>query len=285
MGQNGHATGNGLGQVIGGNLAYTKFLFVAATAPDDPSTAAGQAYAARLRTVGGMVARGFFNEFDVDGTREPQPFESIQFLVQDRPAAEATMPLIDEMNLGRARHVVQVSSKYRPRLQEIEDELRRRIGDAAAVTAIDGAARGPRYSSPEMQQHLQKHAVARRSGRVSRNAIIMPIRKGPEWWGKDVLERHTYFYPHVDRGTGAHVPGHARVAEPGLNVFYKRMFHNPDGYARAGEYDFIGYFECEDEALPAFDQICLALRDHAQNPEWRFVEEGPSWRGRRVLRW
>ena len=29
--------------------------------------------------------------------------------------------------------MVQVSSKYRPRLQEIDEELRRRIGDAADV--------------------------------------------------------------------------------------------------------------------------------------------------------
>jgi hypothetical protein len=28
-----------------------------------------------------------------------------------------------------------------------------------------------------------------------------------------------------------------------------------------------------------------ALRDPLQNPEWRYVEEGPMWRGRRVLRW
>jgi hypothetical protein len=28
-----------------------------------------------------------------------------------------------------------------------------------------------------------------------------------------------------------------------------------------------------------------ALRDLHQNPEWRYVQEGPIWRGRRVLRW
>jgi hypothetical protein len=285
MGQNGHA--NGGGNAAGANLAYTKFLFVASRQPEDPATPAtpaGQSHAARLRAVGGMIARGFFNEFDVDGTRDAQPFETIQFLVQDGPATSAT-PLFDELNLGQARHVVQVSSKYRPRLQEIEEELRRRVGEAAQVTAIDGAARGPRYSSPEMQQHVQKHSTHRKSGRVCQHAIIVPMRKSAEWWHKDVLERHTYFYPHVDRGTGTHVPGHAKLAEPGLGAFYKRMYHNPDGYSRTGEYDFIGYFECGDDGLSAFTQICLALRDPSLNPEWRFVEEGPTWRGRRVLRW
>jgi len=33
--------------------------------------------------------------------------------------------------------------------------------------------------------------------------------------------------------------------------------------------------------LATFDQICQSLRDVRQNPEWRFVIEGPEWRGRR----
>jgi hypothetical protein len=131
---------------------------------------------------------------------------------------------------------------------------------------------------------MQRQGAARKSGRVSRHAIIMPMRKNAAWWEKDVLERHTYFYPHTD-STGSPVPGHARLAESGLGLFYKRMYHNPDGHSRPGEFDFVGYFECDDEGLSVFDAICRSLRDHAQNPEWRFVEEGPSWRGRRVLRW
>jgi hypothetical protein len=34
-----------------------------------------------------------------------------------------------------------------------------------------------------------------------------------------------------------------------------------------------------------FDEVLTALRDVRQNPEWRFVQEGPVWRGKRVLRW
>jgi hypothetical protein len=282
MGQHGHTNGNGNGTCA--NLAYTKFIFVTASHGDDPSSAAAQAFLTRLRAAGGMVARGFFNEFDVEGPCESQPFESIQFLTQDGPALDPSVPQRDDPPLGQARHAVQVSSKYRPRLQEVEDELRRRLGDAAQFTAIDGAARGPRYSSPELQHQMHKHAAARKSGRVSRHAIIMPLRKTAEWWKKDVLERHSYFYPHVN-GAGTHVPGHAMAAESGLAVFYKRMYHNPDGHSRPGEFDFVGYFECDDDGLTVFDRICHSLRDQAKNPEWRFVEEGPAWRGRRVIRW
>jgi hypothetical protein len=81
------------------------------------------------------------------------------------------------------------------------------------------------------------------------------------------------------------VKGHARSAEAGIATIFRRLYHNPDGYQREGEFDFVGYFECVDEHLPVFEQICRALRDEQQNPEWKFVLEGPEWRGRRVLRW
>ena len=269
------ANGNG----VGANLAYTKFLFVMARAEDD-------AHGARLRTAGGNIARGFFNDFDIDDSRDtqPQPFETIHFFVRDGdlpdPSPDCVGPCIN-----KARHLVQVSSKYRPRLQEIEEELRRRIGDAADVLALNGAVRTPRYSSPEMVQDSTKTAPARRSGRITRNAIIMPIRKTSEWWQKSALERHAYFYPHTDAASACPVKGHAVAAERGIPALYRRVYHNPDGYERPDEFDFLTYFECDDEALPVFDGVLQSLRDLQQNPEWQFVQEGPIWRGKRVLRW
>ena len=265
------------------DLAYTKFLFLSPQRFDD---AAGT----RLRSSGGLIARGFFNEYDVEGPvsalgvpRENQPFETIQFLIQD-----ATPFLLsdDATNwLSQAKYVAQVSSKYRPRLDEVEEELRRRVGETAEVRSIDGALRGPRYSSAEMQSYMAKNSACRRTGRISRNAIIFPIRKRAEWWQQTALERHAYFYPHLDRTMGVPVKGHAMAAEAGIPVLVRRLYHNPDGYERPGEFDFVTYFECADEGLPVFDRICKALRDPLQNPEWRFVEEGPMWRGKRVLRW
>jgi hypothetical protein len=269
---NGNANGNG----VTTNLAYTKFLFVIARADDD-------AHGARLRTAGGNIARGFFNDFDIDDGREMQAqrFETIQFYVRegDIPAQSPNPPF------QRARHMVQVSSKYRPRLLEIDEELRRRVGDSAEIISLEGAFRNPRYSSPEMVNYSNKGAPQRKSGRLSRNAIIVPIRKTPEWWQKSTLERHSYFYPHVDHASATPVKGHALAAEKGIPSLFRRVYHNPDGYERPNEFDFVTYFECDDEALPVFDHVLNALRDFHQNPEWRYVEEGPIWRGRRVLRW
>lgn len=272
----GQGNGSTNGSPSSTNLAYTKFLFVIARADDD-------AHGTRLRTAGGNIARGFFNDFDIDDARETQAqrYETIQFFIRegDVPAQSPNPPL------QRARYMVQVSSKYRPRLQDIEDELRRRVGEAAEVIALDGAFRNPRYSSAEMAHYSSKGAPPRRSGRLSRNAIVVPIRKTPEWWQKSILERHSYFYPHIDHASASPVRGHALAAEKGIAALFRRVFHNPDGYERKGEFDFVTYFECDDESLPVFDQVMTSLRDFHQNPEWRYVEEGPIWRGRRVLRW
>lgn len=277
MGSSGCSQANGNGTGVAANLAYTKFLFVMARSEND-------AHGARLRTAGGNIARGFFNDFDIDDSRETQarPFETIQFFVRDGDLPE---PTCVGPCLNKARHLVQVSSKYRPRLQEIEEELRRRMGDVADVMALDGAARTPRYSSPEMVHYSNKGALPRRSCRGSRNAILVPIRKSPEWWQMSALERHAYFYPHVDRESKRPVKGHAMAAERGIPALFRRVYHNPDGYQREGEFDFVTYFECEDEALPVFDGVLESLRDVQQNPEWKFVQEGPIWRGKRVLRW
>ncbi len=255
----------------GVNLSYTKFIFVVPRREDD-------AIGTRLRTAGGTVARGFFNDFDADGARDSQSHETIQFFV-----AEGDYQA--DSGIAAARYAIQVSGKYRPRLVELEQELRRRVGNAAEVLSLDGAERSLRYTSPELFDFAYRRAVPRRSGRVARNAIILPISKTTQWWDKPSLDRHTYFYPHIDAGSGCPAHGHVRAAQEGIPTVYRRLYHNPDGYQRRGEFDFVTYFEFEDRHLETFEHVHQALRDTARNPEWEYVREGPLWRGRRVLRW
>ena len=271
------ANGNGPGgfqpgaNSAGANLSFTKFLFIVPRRDDEAALV-------KLRTAGGLISRGFFNDYDADGSRESQPHETIQFLVAEGHRHANS-------GIAAARYVAQVSGKYRPRLLELELELRRRLGDMGDVIAIDGAERTPRYTSSDMYDFAYRRASPRKSGRVVRNAIVLPISKSGEWWKKSSLERHTYFYPHVDAGTGCPVHGHAQTAQEGIPTIYRRLYHNPDGYERTGEFDFITYFECEDEHMSTFDRIHQGLRDITRNPEWLYVEEGPLWRGRRVLKW
>ena len=262
--------GNGsgfAGNHLGVNLAYTKFFFVT-PGRDDEATRA------KLRTAGSSVGRGFFNDFDAE-SRDTPPHETIQFLIRADPE--------DTPSPG-APYAMQVCSKYRPRLQETGTELQRRVGEFAEITALEGAVRVPQYTSAEMYSYAYKEAMARASGRVQKNAIIIPMSKSPEWWEKQALDRQTYFYPHADN-EGARVKGHARCAEAGISTIFRKLYYNPDGHGRADEWDFVTYFECADEHLATFDQICRSLREVRQNPEWRHVTEGPEWRGKRVQRW
>ena len=264
MGANGHSE-------AAANLTHTKFVFVVPY-QDDAATLT------KIRSAGSHISRGFFNDFDADGTREPQPQETIQFL-----SAESTGP--GRQGIGAAHFVAHMSGNYRPRLDEVTCELKRRITGAADTIILEGAERAPRYTSAEMHNFAYKHALSRQSGRASQNAVILPMSKTPAWWEKSALERHSYFYPHHEGASGSSVKGHAKTAEAGITTVFRRLYHNPDGYQRPGEFDFITYFECTDANMPVFDQMCRALRDPRQNPEWKYVMEGPEWRGKRVLRW
>jgi hypothetical protein len=254
---------------LGVNLGFTRFLFVAPASEDEATVA-------KVRLAAAGVARGYLNDFEVDGTRDAEPQDAVQFLTGTCPAGATC---------ARPRYALQISSKYRPRLQETETELRRRINGLAVVTSLEGATRVPQYTSAEMYAYAYKNACPRVSGRQQHTVIIIPIRKTEAWWQKSALERHAYFYPHTDAESGAPVPGHAQIAADGISTIYRRLYYNPDGHGRPGEYDFITYFECADARMPVFDAICRGLRDATRNPEWRFVEEGQEWRGKRVPRW
>ena len=265
----GSSTGNGNG-TLGANLVYSKFLFVTVRRDDAKVRS-------RIREAGACIGRGFFNDFHGNGTPNTRSNETIQFLVA------STARLCND-GLLSAGYVAHLTTKYRPRLNEIQAELVRRLGSVASVRALDGALQAPRYTSAALHEYAYKSAAERQSGRACANVII-PMSKTASWWEMSTLERHAYFYPHVDSRSGGPVAGHALAAEHGIETIYRRLYHNPDGYQRANEYDFVTYFECTDEHLPTFDFVRQALRDERRNPEWQFVVEGPEWRGRRVLRW
>jgi len=172
MGTNGHPA-------IGANLSFTKFVFISPFQDD----AAAQA---KLRSAGSTISRGFFNDYDADGSRDSQPQETIQFLV-------ANAPPIAREGIGVAKYALQLSSNYRPRLDEVVCDFTKRLTSVADLIVLNGAERGTRYTSAEMQNYAYKPALARSSGRMARNAVIIPMSKSAAWWEKTALERHAYF--------------------------------------------------------------------------------------------
>jgi len=249
-----------------------RFLFVRGCRDDDATRL-------KLKAAGDGIARGFLNAFEREGVNSDAPsLETVQFLSLNGVGVDAAL-------VHPARYAVQANSRYRPRLDEIEKELRRRVGEAGEVETLDGCLQLPQYSSASVARCAYEQARAHGTGRALPNAIILPIRKTAAWWAMPELERHQYFYPHYDQASHRCVAGHAALGRDAASHIYRRLYHNPFGPGRPGEWDFVTYFECEDGDLPLFDATLAAMRDIAQNPEWQYVEEGPTWRGRRVQRW
>ena len=116
------------------------------------------------------------------------------------------------------------------------------------------------------------------------NAFLVPMSKTPAWWAKDWMERHTYFLPRYDAAAGWSARVMRWPRRPAFGLL-RRTYKHDDEPAPGGAYDFVTYFECADADVPTFHEVCASLRDVKQNPEWRFVREGPTWHGRRVPTW
>ena len=68
---------------------------------------------------------------------------------------------------------------------------------------------------------------------MARNALVLPITKNAEWWAKPSLERHAYFYPHVDGGTGCGSAG-AGLLEEVVGSLVVERDHRAGGHAVVG---------------------------------------------------
>jgi hypothetical protein len=201
---------------------------------------------------------GLRNEF------EPGDGEDTYALLR---RVDATAADIDDDPLLRAKAIVHVAAGE-PRVDEF-------CAAFPNARILKGAAPPMRYTGGAMYEFAYKHRVLQHPGDEMPNAFLVPLRKTPEWWAKDWMERHTYFLPRYEHGKMV-AEGHALAAREGVPAMLRRT------YASEGDYDFVTYFECADAGVPTFHAVCAALRDVARNPEWAFVREGPTWQGRRV---
>ena len=110
------------------------------------------------------------------------------------------------------------------------------------------------------------------------------MNKTPEWWDLDWMHRESFFLPRYDADENMIAPGHSLVAEAGVACITRRLMHAANGYGLEDDYDFVGYFEFAESDAPIFNAVMAGLRDPLQNPEWKYVREGPEWWGRRIRR-
>src|SRR5690349_19111606 len=180
---------------------------------------------------------------------------------------DATAADIDDDPLLRAKAIVHVAAGE-PRVDEF---------CAAFLNAriLKGALPPMRYTGGAMYEFAYKHRVLQHPGGEMPNAFLVPLRKTPEWWAKDWMERHTYFLPRYEHGKMV-AEGHALAAREGVPAMLRRT------YASEGDYAFGTNFASAGAGVPPFRAVCAALGEVARNPGWAFVREGPTWQGRRV---
>ncbi len=240
--------------------------------------AAGLAALAALPVDALASSLGLSGEFSTPGGH---PEQAIAFLKR-----QGTTPgqISDDSLLG-AVAVVHVAAPHAVTVSTFCVALQGLLGARVTPYVLSGGVRPTRYTGGEMHAFAYAHQATQLSGARMPNAILLPLKKTPEWWAKDWMERHTYFLPRFDDAGRRTSVGHALAAEAGIATLMRRNYRvDPDSTA-AATYDFLTYFECADADIPIFDAVCARLRDTTANPEWQYVREGPTWRGRRVAAW
>jgi len=241
-----------------------------------PADAAARRRLANL-DVPALAARcGLRNEFET-----PEPAEAIAFV---RRLAATAGDIADEALLA-TEAIVHVAAPTAQSVLTFRAELGRLVQPTVEPHVLGGVVRPLSFTGNAMHNFAYAHRVLQQPGPRMPNAFLLPLRKTDAWWAKDWLERHTYFLPRYDEHGQLRARGHALAAEAGIACLLRRTYKHPTEPAPPGAYDFLTYFECADEDVATFHQVCAALRNVADNPEWAYVQEGPTWHGRRVATW
>ena len=168
-------------------------------------------------------------------------------------------------------------------IKEYETGLRKLVESAGgSVETLAGVMRPRSYTSHAMSEFAYAHAMPPGPGTKFPLAAVTPMNKTDEWWQMDFLHRESFFLPRYDENENMVVKGHALASAMGVPAINRRLVHAPEGYGMQGNYDFVGYFEFAEANAAVFREVMAGLRDTVQNPEWKYVLEGPEWWGRRV---
>jgi hypothetical protein len=260
---NGSANGNG----ASGNLAFTKFLFLIARADDD-------AHGMRLRTAGANLSRAS-STISTSTTRVKCRRRALKRSSSTFAMAKGPIPIHARARASR-RHVTSSRCRastgrgYRSSTKSFAahwrfrgaPRVRRRLSQSALLERGDGAV-------------LELGRAGAAFGTISARRDYRADPQDSRVVAEERARTPLVFLSHVEsaeRDTGERARAGGREGD---RIAVPRVYHNPDGYERPGEFDFVTYFECDDESLPVFDQVLNSLRDPHQNPEWRYVEEGP----------
>jgi hypothetical protein len=192
---------------------------------------------------------------------------------------------IRDNGMSRANALIRLEGRTPEPLVGYEEGLRSLVRRCGGEVHVRMGVQKPRsYTSHAMTQFAYAHARAPASGDGHPLGVVTPQNKTGEWWEMDWMRRESFFLPRYDEDGTMLAKGHALASAPGIPCINRRLFHHPQGYGLDTGYDFIGYFEFAEADARVFRAVMDCLRDRTQNPEWKFVREGPEWWGRRVGR-
>lgn len=255
-------------------IGYQRYLFL-----QIPSELHGPELARRIDGLG----QGMQNLNDVTGSPSKNALEKGCYqLLQAQPESSSARD-IDHPALLAANFLIRLESSRPEPLERYVTELRQTVEPLGiTVESLLGVQRLRSYTSHGMTQFA--YAAAQAPGPAERYplGVVTPMNKTRQWWGLDWMHRESFFLPRYDSDENMVVKGHSLAAAAGIPCITRRLMHAPNGYGQADNYDFVGYFEFDEEHAQVFQDVMRGLRDVAQNPEWQYVQEGPEWWGRRV---
>ena len=223
------------------------------------------------------------NAHNVDGPPSEDAFARGRFqLLQAEPANTSNHQLrhteiYESQGLVRLECVeLEPIKTYATCLQSLIEQYH------GSVETLEGVMRPRSYTSHAMSEFAYAHAIPPGPGDEYALAAVTPINKTDEWWEMDFLHRESFFLPRYNEDEDMVVKGHALASVAGIPCINRRLVHSPHGYGLPNSYDFVGYFEFAEKDAAVFQEVMAGLRDINQNPEWKYVLEGPEWWGRRV---
>lgn len=185
--------------------------------------------------------------------------------------------------ISGANALLRIEASSDDRVRAVEGKLRTIVAAHGGTLEVIGGVQRPRsYTSHAMTQYAYAPALVPHPASAHPFGVVTPMNKTPEWWAMDWIKRESFFLPRYDAEDKMTVRGHTLASAEAISTVVRRLVHAPGGYGQPGQYDFVGYFEFADENAPAFRRVMAALRDRVDNPEWKYVREGPEWWGRRV---
>jgi hypothetical protein len=230
-----------------------------------------------------VLGEGMENVDGVDGGPSEEAFAKGRFQLLRAEYGFTTQQQIVHPAVSESDGLIRLECATLEPIKGYETGLRTLIDAAGgSVETLAGVMRPRSYTSHAMTKFAYAHAMPPGPGEKFPLAAVTPMNKTDAWWQMDFLHRESFFLPRYDENEELVVKGHALASAMGVPGINRRLVHSPDGYGVPGNYDFVGYFEFAEKDATVFREVMAGLRDKVQNPEWKYVLEGPEWWGHRV---